>query len=99
MISTVLLRADHASFQSVLSNRIFLDIYLNIFFGVRNFGNKTTMRLFFFWKIFEISCRFRKCKKKKMEKNFLVCEITASEIADVNCLYYHGNTCDGQSMP
>ena len=34
-----------------------------------------------------------------MEKNFLVCEITTSEMADVNYLYYEGNTCDVQSMP
>ena len=36
--------------------------------------------------------------QKKSEKKFLVCEITASEMAAVNCLYYEGNTCDGQSM-
>ena len=53
-ISTVLVPPDHASCQSVLSNRIFLDIYLNTMFGVRNFGNNSTMRLFFFWKMFKI---------------------------------------------
>ena len=36
---------------------------------------------------------------KKIQKKFLVSEITASEMAAVNCLYYEGNTCDGQSMP
>ena len=41
----------------------------------------------------------KKKKKKKIEKKVLVSEITASEMADVNCLYYEGNTCDGQSMP
>ena len=50
-ISTVLLLAHNTGFQSVLSNRIFLDIYLNAFFGVRNFGNKSAMSLFFFWKM------------------------------------------------
>ena len=53
-ILTVLLPADHAGCQSVLSNRIFLDIYLNTFFDVRNFVNKSAMRLLFFWKMFQI---------------------------------------------
>ena len=35
----------------------------------------------------------------KIEKIFLVSEIIASEMAAVNCLYYEGNTCHGQSMP
>ena len=47
-ISTVLLPSHNAGCQSVLSNRIFIDIYLNNFLGIRNFGNKSTMRLFFF---------------------------------------------------
>ena len=38
-------------------------------------------------------------KKKKKREKFLVSEITASEMAAVNCLYYEGNTCDGHSMP
>ena len=37
--------------------------------------------------------------QKKIEKNFLVCEIMASEMAAVNCPYYEGNTCDRHSMP
>ena len=53
-ISTVLVQPDHAGCESVLSNRIFLDIYLNTFFGVRNFGNKSAMRFFFLWKMFKI---------------------------------------------
>ena len=36
--------------------------------------------------------------QNKIEKKFLVSEITASEMAPVNCLYYKGNTCRGQSM-
>ena len=76
----------------------FLDIYLNTFFGVLNFGNISAMRLFFLWRAFKISCRFQKWKKK-IRKMFLVSEIIASEIAAVNCLYYDRNTCDGQSMP
>ena len=35
---------------------------------------------------------------KKIEKNVLVSEIIASEMAAVNCLYYEGNTCHGKSM-
>ena len=37
--------------------------------------------------------------QRKFEKIFLVSEIIASEMAAVNCLYYEGNTCHGQSMP
>ena len=37
--------------------------------------------------------------QRKIEKIFLVSEIIASEMAAVNCLYYKGNTCHGQSMP
>ena len=37
--------------------------------------------------------------QRKIEKIFLVSEIMASEMAAVNCLYYEGNTCHGQTMP
>ena len=37
--------------------------------------------------------------QRKFQKIFLVSEIIASEMAAVNCLYYEGNTCHGQSMP
>ena len=36
--------------------------------------------------------------QRNIEKIFLVSEIIASEMAAVNCLYYEGNTCHGQSM-
>ena len=36
---------------------------------------------------------------RKIQKIFLVSGIIASEMAAVNCLYYEGNTCQGQSMP
>ena len=36
---------------------------------------------------------------RKIQKIFLVSEIIASEMAALNCLYYQGNTCHGQSMP
>ena len=37
--------------------------------------------------------------QRKIQKIFPVFEIIASEMAAVNCLYYEGNTCHGQSMP
>ena len=37
--------------------------------------------------------------QRKIKKIFLVSEIIASEMAALNCLYYEGNTCHGQSMP
>ena len=37
--------------------------------------------------------------QKKVDKKCLLSEIIASEMAAVNCLYYQGNTCHGQSMP
>ena len=37
--------------------------------------------------------------QKKNGEKFLVFEITASEMAAVNCFYYKGNTLDGQTMP
>ena len=37
--------------------------------------------------------------QRKIKKIFLVSDIIASEMAAVNCLYYEGNTCHGQSMP
>ena len=36
--------------------------------------------------------------QRKIEKIFLVSDIIASEMAAVNCLYYEGNTCHGESM-
>ena len=36
--------------------------------------------------------------QKNFQKNCVVSEIIASEMAAVNCLYYEGNTCHGKSM-
>ena len=36
--------------------------------------------------------------QKKNQKNCLVSEIIASEMAAKNCLYYEGNTCHDKSM-
>ena len=41
----------------------------------------------------------KKKTKKKNEKEYLVPEIIACEMAAVNRLYYEGNTCHGQSVP
>ena len=40
----------------------------------------------------------KKKKIKTIQKNFLVCEIMASEMATVNFLYYKGNNCHGQPI-
>ena len=37
--------------------------------------------------------------QRKIQKNILASEIIAFEMAAVNCLYYEGNTCHGQSKP
>ena len=37
--------------------------------------------------------------QEKINKKFLVSQIIASEMAALNCLYYEGNTCHGQSIP
>ena len=62
-ISTVLLLAHHAGCQSVLWNRIFLDIYLKSSFAVRNLGNKSAMRFFFFGKCSKFNVDFKNAKK------------------------------------
>ena len=36
--------------------------------------------------------------QKKIQKQFLVSEIIAFEMAAVSCVYYEGKTCHGQSM-
>ena len=37
--------------------------------------------------------------QRKIQKMVLVSDIMASEMAPLNCLYYGGNTCHGQSVP
>ena len=37
--------------------------------------------------------------QRKIGQIILVSDIIASEMAPLNCLYYEGNTCHGQSMP
>ena len=37
--------------------------------------------------------------QRKIQKKFFLSEIIASDMAAVNCLYYEGNMCRGQSMP
>ena len=36
--------------------------------------------------------------QKKIQKKFLVSQIIASGMADVNCSYYEGNACHKKSM-
>ena len=48
--------------------RHFLDFYLITFFGVRNFGSTSAMRVFFFWKTFQILYRFQKCDNTNSDK-------------------------------
>ena len=37
--------------------------------------------------------------QRKIQKKILASKLIAFEMAAVNCLYYEGNTCQGQSMP
>ena len=48
-----------------LSERAFLDVYLTLFFIVRNLKHTSTLRVnfFFFLKMFKIESKFRKLKK------------------------------------
>ena len=49
--------------------RDFLDIYLTTFFGIRNFGNTSAMRVTFLVKVFKILSTLQKCRKT-LEKAF-----------------------------
>ena len=44
--------------------RDILDIYLKTFFRMRNFGNKSAMRVVFLLKLFQSLSTFLKCRKK-----------------------------------
>ena len=61
--------------------REFIDIYLIMFFGVRNFGNKSAMTVIFF--LFFLNVIYL----SKIFKKFFFLEIIASESAALNCLY------------
>ena len=50
--------------------RDFWDIYLTTSLGVRKFKNRSTMRVFFFYRMFKIQSKCRKCKKKIWEHIF-----------------------------
>ena len=60
--------------------------YLTTHFRGRKFENTSAMRVIYCLKIFEIECKFRKCKKI-IERIFFVSEITASKNVAINCLY------------
>ena len=59
----------HVACQRPLK-RHFLDINLTTFLEVRKFGNTSAMRIIFFWKMFKILDRFKKCRNK-LRKYFL----------------------------
>ena len=69
----------------------FLDIDLTTFFGALNFGNTSTMKVIFFWKMLKPNINFKNAKKKKKKKKigekFFVFEIIASESVALNCHY------------
>ena len=44
--------------------RDFLDIYLTTCFGVRNFKNRSAMRVIFCFNMYQIESKFRKCKNR-----------------------------------
>ena len=48
----------------------FLRIQITLLFAVYNFRNKSPLRLIFFCKVVQISCRLRKCKKKSTKKSW-----------------------------
>ena len=51
----------------------------------------------FFGKSLKFNVDFKNANIK-IEKRFLVSEITESELASLNSFYYEGKTCHGQSM-
>ena len=65
--------------------RDFLDIDLTTFFGVRNFGNTSAMRVIFFSKCSKFELDFK--NEKKIQKKLFVFEILASKLVALNCLY------------
>ena len=67
--------------------RDFLYIDVTMFFGVRNFGNTSAMRvILFFSKCLKFKLDFKNAKKNR-EKYFFVFDILASELVPLNCLY------------
>ena len=53
--------------------REILDIYLTTFFGVPNFGNRSAVRIiFFFWKYSKLNLDFKN-EKANWKKNFCFC--------------------------
>ena len=88
-----------ARLQCYLSNgplkRDFLDTYLTMDFGVRNFRNTSAMRVIFFPKMFKIESKSRKCKKK-IQNILFISEIKASQNVAINCLFQEENTYNRQ---
>ena len=63
----------------------FLDIDLTTFFGVRNFGNTSAMRVIFFSKCSKFELDFK--NEKKNQKKLFVFQLLASKLVALNCLY------------
>ena len=66
--------------------RDFLDIDLTTFLEGRNLRNKSAMRVIPFFKMFKVSARFQKWRKK-LRKIFFVFAIIGCELVTLNCIY------------
>ena len=66
--------------------RDFLDIYLITFFGVRNCGNTSAMRVMFFFKKCSNIIHISEIQREIEQKSF-VSEITVFELVALNSLY------------
>ena len=63
----------------------FLDIYLTIYFGANFSRNTSATMIIFFVNILKFNIDFK--NRKKIQKEFFVFEIIASELVALNCLY------------
>ena len=63
-----------------------LDIYLTTFFGELNFGNKSAMRVIFFYENVQNLGEISKMQQK-IEKKLFVFKINASELVALNCFH------------
>ena len=65
--------------------RDFLDKYLTTFFGVRNLGNKSAMKVIFLFANVQNFMYISKIQEK-IEKKLFVFEIISSELVALNCV-------------
>ena len=66
--------------------RGFLGIHVTLLFAVYNFRNKEPLNIIFFFKVFEILCRF--CKGRKTGKIFFDFQIIAFELVPLHTRFY-----------